>query len=324
MSGVKLAVVIHAEEEFDWDAGFYRSNTQVTHTDALIELVDEVLRLNGKVTLAMDYPFVTSDGGRKVVDYYKSDSGTRIEFATHLHPWVSPPFENNLDKVSDDTSYPGNLPRDLEFEKLKVLTDTIETITGTRPKTYLAGRYGIGKHTQQILAELGYTLDLSISAYCDFTHQQGPDFSHYTNKRFSDNQITYLPHTSSILSTFSWLDRYLNTKPKLFTQIQSNILARQLGKVLRIRRYRLSPEGFTFEQMKRLTEVQLEIGQQEFVMSFHSPSVKPSLTPYTTSVQEAELLGNELKKYIEWIRQSHSADLILPQSLLATDRDIEL
>jgi len=123
---------------------------------------------------------------------------------------------------------------------------------------------------------------------------------------------------------FSFLDRYLNNKPRLFTQIQSNLFTRQLAKVLRIRRYRLSPEGFTFEQMKRLTETQLEIGQQEFVASFHSPSVKPYLTPYTTSVQEAESLGNELKKYIEWIKQNHGANLILPQSLLVTKRDVEL
>ncbi len=119
MSEVKLAIVIHAEEEFDWDGGFYRSNTNMTHADSLIELIDEILKLNGKVTLAMDYPFVTSDGGRKVVGYYRACSGDKVEFAAHLHPWVCPPFENSDDPVSEDYSYPGNLSKELEYEKLK-------------------------------------------------------------------------------------------------------------------------------------------------------------------------------------------------------------
>ncbi len=97
-----------------------------------------ILDLGGKITLAMDYPFVTSVGGRKVVDYYKAHAGERIEFATHMHPWVSPPFEDNNDKVSEELSYPGNLSRDLEYKKLKLLTETIERMTGSRPKTYLS------------------------------------------------------------------------------------------------------------------------------------------------------------------------------------------
>ena len=48
-------------------------------------------------------------------------------------------------------SYPGNLPRDLEAEKLRLLTEKITRSFGTRPVTYLAGRYGFGPNTGEIL-----------------------------------------------------------------------------------------------------------------------------------------------------------------------------
>ena len=157
----KLSIVIHAEEEFNWDDGFYRSNTSVSHGDELIEFVDEIIQCGGKVTLAMDYPFITSPDGKRVVKHFKSQEGSNIEFATHLHPWVSPPFEDGNNEVPNQNSFPGNLPKDLEFQKLKLLTEEIQKETGTRPVTYLAGRYGIGENSAEILKSLDYKVDLS-------------------------------------------------------------------------------------------------------------------------------------------------------------------
>lgn len=311
MTKSKLAIVIHAEEEFDWGAGFYRSNTSVTHDNELISLVDKILELGGKVTLAMDYPFITSNGGRRVVERYKGFEGDKIEFAAHLHPWVNPPFEDDEDSVDSKFSYPGNLTKKFEFEKLKVLTEQIEKTTGVRPVTYLAGRYGTGKHTAEILKELGYKIDLSISAYFDFSHQQGPDFSSYTNASFSENQLTYVPHTSSVLTSVPLISNFFNLKPEMFTRIQANKMTSLLGKILRIRRFRLSPEGFSFEQMKEVTESQMRVGQTDFVLSFHSPSTKVGMTPYVNDCPGLEAFKQNLVDYIKWFNQfsSHSLDL---------------
>jgi hypothetical protein len=316
VNSTKLIIVIHAEEEFDWDSGFYRSQIGMSYADNLMEVMDLILALGAKVTLAMDYPFVTSDGGRKIINQYKHCHGDSVEFATHLHPWVNPPFENQDDQVSNELSYPGNLPEEFEHQKIKVLTETIENVTGFRPHTYLAGRYGIGKNTQGIIERLGYQMDLSISAYCDFSHQQGPDFSHYTNKKFQKNQITYVPHTSSVLSALPWVTRYLNQRPELFTQIQSNRLIGLMGKCLRIKKYRLSPEGFTFKQMRQVTKAQLNVGQDEFIMSFHSPSTKAGLTPYVSDDQDLETFKTTITEYITWFKSLERSRFCLAQELV--------
>ncbi|MDG3088287.1 hypothetical protein P7F88_20315 [Vibrio hannami] len=315
MSTPKLAVVIHAEEEFDWDSGFYRSNTNVTHCDELIGVIDKILSHDGKVTLAMDYPFTTSQGGKRVIKKYKHLAGNKIEFATHLHPWVNPPFEDDNDEVKNAYSYPCNLSEEMELRKLKLLTDAIAIETGSQPQTYLAGRYGIGKNTPQILENLRYTIDISISAYCDFSHQEGPDFSACSNRVYQSGALTYLPHTCSVLSSVPFIQNYLNRHPNSFNKINSNLITRLLAKLVRIRKYRLSPEGFNLAQMKQVMESQIKIGQNEFILSFHSPSIKAGKTPYAETKNEADALANRTVDFVHWFINDAGGEAFLPGSL---------
>src|SRR5262249_4702548 len=100
------------------------------------------------------------------------DAGT-CQIGTHLHPWVNPPFE---EEVGDFNSYPGNLPPALEEAKLRALTEVIQDAFGRRPIMYKAGRYGIGPSTAAILRRLGYRIDLSVVPHTDLRRQFGPDF----------------------------------------------------------------------------------------------------------------------------------------------------
>lgn len=311
----KLCVVIHAEEEFDWEQGFYRSNTRVEHGAQLIDTTEAMLKAGAKVTLAMDYPFVVSEDGNKVIQHFKAREGQSIEFAAHLHPWVNPPFDHEANKVPNRESFPGNLDRQSERAKLKLLTETIAEKTGTRPVSYLAGRYGIGANTRAILKELGYRIDLSVSAYSNFSHVEGPNFARFSNKVYQKGGLTYLPHTCSMVSISRALDNYLNRRPAAIARAQQNNSYGWLSRLLRIKKYRLSPEGFSFAHMKALTQGQLRIGQQEFVLSFHSPSVKLGGTPYVSSKQSLAEFNHALIAYIDWFHSLSNSASFLPQSI---------
>ncbi|MGR5133837.1 hypothetical protein [Vibrio alfacsensis] len=315
MSKPRLSIVIHAEEEFSWDDGFYRSNNQVSHGEQLIELVDELTSVGGKVVLAMDYPFVTSQSGQKVIRYFTPMEGKQIEFAAHLHPWVNPPYETENDRIANKDSFPGNLPSELEYAKLKVLTETIEKVTGTRPTTYLAGRYGIGKNSAEILKSLGYRVDLSISAYTDFSNIEGPDFSLYSNAMIWNKQLIYIPHTCSVVSPINSIANYLNRHPVKYKRLRCNALSRTILRLLRVKMYRLSPEGFTFEHLKAMTESQMRIGQKEFVISFHSPSVSVGGTPYVRSEKVLAEFKDALYQYIDWFNSIAGSSTFLPYKL---------
>lgn len=315
MKKPKLSIVIHAEEEFDWDGGFYRSNTKVNHGTALIELVDQLINVGAKVTLAMDYPFVCSDDGKRVIQHFKLLKGSKIEFATHLHPWVNPPFENDQDEVISRDSFPGNLPRDLEFNKIRALTEKIEEETGTRPVTYLAGRYGIGGNSAEILKELGYKVDLSISAYTNFSHVAGPNFVSYTNQVYTKDDLIYIPHTCSMIAINKLIGTYFNSTPSTLGFLQRNKLYPLVSKLLRITKYRLSPEGFSYTHMRAMTEDQMKIGQNEFILSFHSPSVSVGGTPYVRTEKELKCFKTTLFEYIEWFNSISGSATFLPYKL---------
>jgi hypothetical protein len=296
----KLAIVVHTEEEFNWDGGFYRSNDKVTHGQELIEFCEDMINVGGKVTLAMDYAFVSSIQGQQVIAHFKHQQNTAIEFATHLHPWVNPPFNDDKDIIREYDSYPGNLPKEEECRKLKTLTDIIEAKVGYKPTTYLAGRYGVGKNTYQTLSELGYTTDLSISPFANFTHQKGPDFSQYDNQVIHKNKIKCIPHTTGYISHIGAFANYLNKDTNTLPKLNNSFIGKVLLRFLGVKRVRLSPEGFTLKEMKKLTVSLINIGVSEFIFSFHSPSVKVGLTPYTQTNTHVNELKRHTKQYINW------------------------
>ena len=125
----KLAIVIHTEEEFDWNGGFNPTATEVSHGAELLAAVENLKEIGAKCTLAMDYAFVTSEQGLQCINKINADDELirHVEFAAHLHPWVNPPLSTSFtDKVPEQFSYPGNLPEDEEYNKLSTLTKEID------------------------------------------------------------------------------------------------------------------------------------------------------------------------------------------------------
>jgi len=305
----QLSIVIHTEEEFNWNGGFFRSNNKVTHGRELIEFCEEIINVGGKVTLAMDYAFVNSEQGQQVICHFKNNKA--IEFATHLHPWVNPPFIDDENKIRETNSYPGNLPEEEEFQKLKVLTDMIEDKVGYKPTTYLAGRYGIGANTNKTLKELGYKTDISISPFTDYSNQLGPNFNHRNNSVFIENGISNWPHTTGVVSKVSLLTKYFNANPSYYAQSFQKLSTKIVNKLARVRRQRLSPEGFNLSDMKKLTLSQIALGQTDFIFSFHSPSVKLGLTPYVEVEKDLTQFKQNTLDYIQWFTETVHGEHIL-------------
>ncbi len=64
---------------------------------------------------------------------------------------------------------------------------------------------------------------------------------------------------------------------RLGVNLKMPAIAARLGLVERIR---LTPEGNTLEECKRLTKRDAGTGHRVFVVSYHSPSLEPGHTPY--------------------------------------------
>jgi len=292
-----LCVVIHTEEEFDWGRPHDRSATSVAHMRD-IGRAQEVFDAFGIVpNYVIDYPIATKPEAWGPLRSY-ADAG-RALIGAHLHPWVSPPY---AEEVNARNSYPGNLPAGLEREKLRVLTERIAETFGTPPRTYLAGRYGLGPNTAQILDALGYAVDISVAASIDYSGDGGPDYSNWTSDPFwfgPSRRLLGLPgsggYTGFLRQGGTVLYRNV-TRPWLRR-------ARVAGAVARLRlleRIRLSPEDYSGPEMRRLTRALLADGVRVFVFSFHSPSVMPGGTPYVRNRADLESFLGKCRGYFEW------------------------
>jgi hypothetical protein len=84
-----------------------------------------------------------------------------------------------------------------------------------------------------------------------------------------------------------------------------------------LERIRLTPEGHTLAEMKRLTRALLARGQRTFVLSLHSPSVAPGHTPYVRTDADLVALLLRLSEYLRFFRDGLRGRFVTPQALKA-------
>jgi len=313
--GPWLLVTIDAEEEFDWTT--ISTAAQSVNSLKFQCKAHEIYDHYGlKPTYFVDYPVINQDAGYKPL--YELYSQDMCHIGAHLHPWVNPPY---VEEISFKNSYPGNLDQELEYEKLSTLTDLIEHRFGARPTSYRAGRYGAGPHTGAVLEQLGYETDLSVLPLTDLRRQEGPDFRACPAQPYwfgKDRQLLEIPMTVGLLGLLSpfgaalhsALDRPLSEQIKLWAFLaRSRILDR----------IKLSPEGVSLNEAKRLTRSLLTQGHKIFVITYHSSSLVPGNTPYVTSPHELDNFLSWIDAYLHFFLNemggtSASPDFILEQA----------
>ncbi len=290
-----LLVVVDTEEEFDWFAPFDRTRTSVAHMreiGAFQKICDEH---RVRPLYAVDHPIATqAESAGPLREILASG---RCEIGAHLHPWVSPPFE---EEVNARNSYPGNLPRELERTKLAGLARTIEEHLGVRPRAYKAGRYGFGPNTAATLAELGFEVDLSLLPAFDLSADGGPDHSRVSPEpRWIGPGLLSLPATAAFVGfargAAPGLHRIASVPPLAWVGA-TGILAR-LGALERLM---LSPEGFLPEHHRRLTRALLDRGIRVFSFTLHSPSIRPGCTPYVRTGRDRDRLLDACRRYFDF------------------------
>ena len=287
-----LVVVVDTEEEFDWNAPF-DSNSRSTTNILYQPLAQEIMDRNGVVpTYVVDYPVADTPAAAAVLRAIAADG--RCEIGAHLHPWVSPPYEEPVDAFH---SFPGNLAPALEREKLAQLTERIEAAFGARPTIYKAGRYGLGPATFTTLQELGFRVDVSVVPHTDFSDREGPDFTGFPAGPFQAGPVLLaLPlsvHFAGALAAAG---------PMIFPRLAVGQGARLrlpgiAARLGLLERLRLSPEGHSLADMKRQTRAALTRGERYFMLTYHSSSLLPGATGYVRDDAERAAFLGRLDEY---------------------------
>ena len=304
----QLMVVIDTEEEFDWSEPH---NPNATATTAIqhVHVVQDVFDQHGvKPCYVIDYP--VADAKRSADILAEIQQSGRCEIGAHLHPWVSPPQDED---VTATNSFPGNLPRTLERQKLELLTERIKLNLGVAPQAYKAGRYGIGPNSVDLLHELGYRIDLSLAPPFDYSDEQGPNFGRVTNHLYRSSKYDDF---ISIPCTGAYVGWLADQGPALYPRVVANrIAAGVLAKSRALQRIRLSPEGYTLSDMTELTRFLLKRGVTLFTLSFHSPSAAIGHTPYVQSQADLDAFVRTLHNYLTFFSEQLQGSFVSPNEV---------
>ena len=287
----QLLVIVDAEEEFDWEKPFSHRNASVTTMKQQHLAQNIFARYRVIPTYAVDYAVADQEDGYKpLLDFLQDGS---CEIGAQLHPWVTPP---QVEELCERNSFAGNLPEELELRKLQNLTERIELNLGVRPRIYRAGRYGTGLNTARILNRLEYTVDCSVLPQLRTQSPFAPDYSAAPVSPYWIGQGTDLleiPVTRSTIGLAHRADSRLGRY--VFSETARSL--RLPGVMARLRlldQIRLSPEGNTVNEAKRLTRFLLARGHKVFVVSYHTPSLGPGNTPYVRN-------DSDLRIFLAWL-----------------------
>lgn len=264
--GKRFALFGDAEEEFDWAKPFDRRSCATTSMCALPDANARFVAAGLVPCWMADWPVVDNvESGAMLRDLLADGLCT---VGTQLHPWVSPPFHET---VNAKNSYTANLPRDLQRAKLARLTDRIEQAVGVRPNVYRAGRYGIGRHTAELLIEQNYALDVSVRAHFDYRAGGGPDFTHHPLWPWHVAGDLYeLPLTTAHTGPLGRWPGIHRAESLRGTLARTGLLAR----------VPLTPEGVPLVDAIEAIDALLAADHQLFSLSFHTPSLVAGHTPY--------------------------------------------
>ena len=296
-SAPQLFIIVDTEEEFDWSAPFARENVSVTAIQEAGRLQRTVSPYGLRPTYVVDYPVAATSSSAETLGAFAEAGECRI--GAHLHPWVTPPFDEPL---VPEMSFGCNLGQAIERAKIQHLTDTIAAHLKVRPRVFKAGRYGLGESTVGILESLGYDVDTSVIPHMDFRAESGPSFL-----GFSPRPAVF-GHTRRMLElpcTTGFIGAARSMGESLHGMVSSAALQplRAVGILARsglLNRVMLSPEGNTLDEMKALTRSLHGDGLRTFALTFHSPSLKPGCTRYVTSTADRDAFLATIDRYCDF------------------------
>lgn len=206
----------------------------------------------------------------------------------------------------------GNLPLDLQVEKLQGLTTSLTRAFGRRPRAFRAGRLGFGADTATALLACGYEVDCSKSPFTDLTDMdEGPDFTltplhvHRLGVPGSDpadgGGIMEIPlsvgFTRTPFAPWSRVHRAFES-----VHVGRRPLSALLSRSGIVRKVAIEPEMETAEDMVRVALALIRSGIGHLQLLMHSPTLVPGLTPFTRSEADVRRLLESIERFVTRLR----------------------
>ena len=234
----------------------------------------------------------------------------KAEIGAHLHSWTTPPFQDKDGYRLNDVNhaFATELSEDLLNEKIKNLTNQIETSFGKRPFSFRSGRFGFDNTLARILTDSSYLVDSSVTPYTNWSVHHGipggkggPDFLDKTafpyKYNFDNGSLLEIPVT--ILPTKFPLNRSDTIARHYFRNVDKSIFLKALRRLLfNNQPLWLRPHHWmNIDLLDELLNESKDLKLPYIVMMFHSSELMPGCSIYRKDKDAIEKLYDLLESF---------------------------
>jgi len=302
---MKFILTIDTEGDNQWDHGRELSVENIKFVPRFQNLCDRYLI---RPTYLVTSEICKDAFARDIfTDYILTG---KAEIGAHLHSWTTPPFLDKVGYRDNDINhaFANELPEDLLNEKIKNLTNLIESSFGKRPLSFRSGRYGFNESVARILTDNLYIVDSSVTPFLNWSANTGipgcsggPDFIDNTSfpylYNFGESSLLEIPIT--ILPTRFPLNKNEKLARYYFRKVDNNIQIKVLRKLL----YSNQPLWFrphpwmNNNLFNELLNEAIRIQLPYIVMMFHSSELMPGCSIYRKDKDSIEKLYDQLEEF---------------------------
>lgn len=283
----KVIVTITIDTECDHDSSWARSNplTFASITEGLPNRLQPALAEIGAIPTYLLTVEVLEN--QTCVDSLKALPGD-YEYGTHLHAAFIEPDKKYTDYAGvDSPDFQCAYPQDIEYEKLKNLTELFRQRLGYSPTSFRAGRYGASAQSIDSLKRLGYTVDTSVTPHLKWSEPNATvDFRKAPEQPYFPSADS-LAIAADVIQTGHILEVPVTVRP----------------------RWIKGPRWFrpwfaTVDQMKDIVRYHLQKYQHLPVvvinMMFHSMEVIEKASPYPQSEDDVKRFIDDMQSALAW------------------------
>lgn len=249
------------------------------------------------------------------------------ELGTHLHGDLIEPKRNvcalrNAYTLAMQNTYPNNI----EYLKLKNLTNLFIKQFGFKPTSFRAGRFAAGTNTINSLEKLGYLVDTSVTPLVDWNYAEGrANFVGARNQPYFPKKENILESGNSkvlevpVSITGSKLKKCLHVQNNNYT---SKFVNRITDKIFPS--YWLRPSTYSSKEMIYVINKIISENQKKdnivLNMMFHSMEIIPNASPYTKTEKDCNEFIKRLKDVLNYGKR-HNFNFISLSELYPNFKD---
>jgi len=218
------------------------------------------------------------------------------ELGSHLHGEFVEPDATEPDATNAFQCHYGF---EIEQLKLRNLTDLFRSTFGYPPRSFRAGRFGIGRHSLGLLQELGYVVDSSVTPHKDWAKAGAPEASFLT----APSQPYWpVPDKPACVSgqTGKLLEVPVTIRPSVFAGVPG------IGRWMEPRWLR--PTRTSANRLIKIAQDEIAHASptnRPIILNcmFHNVEIVPGASPYAKDEAEAKTILQRLAGLLAWAKR---------------------